>query len=586
MSDERVPARIPQAPDRVRWWPAVAILVCGGAALSMLQFGEVAISGRPTLQLITVAAMTEAALFAWLLVWSRVSPINRVKVLAAAHILVILFSLAFCVEGFHGDGRPMLTWRWSPSPAALLEARREQQREHPAPASAGVVDLAQTGSDDFPQFRGPDRSGVVRGGGWQHDWIQSPPKLLWRQPVGAGWSSFAVVGDFCVTQEQRAEFETIVCYEIRTGIERWEHRVEAAFYETMGGEGPRATPTIDGGRVYAQGATGLLTCLDGRDGRPIWSRNILKDAQCGNSLFGMAGSPLVAGERVIVSPGGRSGSLAAYRADTGELLWASGSAPAAYSSPMLATLAGRDQILIFNADGLFAHDLERGDILWSFPWVTPPEMNNVCQPVPLSTALEPEGRVFLSSGYDKGCAVLAISVLDDRFQVQPEWTSKSLKAKFSSVVVRDGYVYGLDERILTCVDLRTGARRWKGGRYGFGQVLLVDDLLLVQAESGDVALVDATPERFHERARFAALDRRTWNHPVLAGRLLLVRNDREAACYELRDPNSITSRASKTARIPCRASSDPLQTRRETRGGAPRVCPTPAAVWPPAVRGI
>jgi outer membrane protein assembly factor BamB len=199
-----------------------------------------------------------------------------------------------------------------------------------------------------------------------------------------------------------------------------------------------------------------------------------------------------------------------------------------------AHVAGRDQVLIFNAEGLFSHDWRDGTILWSYPWVTPPELNNVCQPVALvNNDGHAADRIFLSSGYDKGCAVLAIREHEGNFTAEALWKNKNLRAKFSSVVVRDGFVYGLDERILTCVDLHGGKRRWREGRYGFGQVLLIDDLLLVQAESGEIALVEATPDQFRELGRFSVLDNRTWNHPVIAGALLLVRNDREAACYRL-----------------------------------------------------
>jgi outer membrane protein assembly factor BamB len=302
----------------------------------------------------------------------------------------------------------------------------------------------------------------------------------------------------------------------------------------MGGDGPRATPTIDGGNVYALGATGRLNCLNGATGQAIWTRNILEDAGGANSPFGMAGSPLVVHDLVVVCPGGKGCSLTAYDRATGARRWAAGDSRAAYSSPVAATLAGKEQILIFNADGLFAHDMRDGHVLWSQPWLTPPEFNNVCQPIPLAgiTANEPD-RVFVASGYQKGCGLLDVARSADHFDIQVRWANTNLKPKFTSVVVRNGFVYGLDERILTCIDLSTGSRCWKGGRYGNGQLILVDDLLLIQAESGEVALVEASPARFQELGRFAALKQRTWNHPALAGWLLLVRNDREAACYAL-----------------------------------------------------
>lgn len=516
--------------EPIRWWPAPLITLAGLATIAVIQFTSFAFSGRPSIDQFWVGAVTEFALFVWLLAWSRVPPVPRVKVLGAALAVSVCLTLALWVEGFAGDGRPLLTWRWTPANETILAAHRE--RANP-PARSDDVRL-EIGPLDFPQFRGPDRSGAIEGVHLQRDWTKSPPRLVWRQPVGEGWSSFAVAGEFCITQEQRGRHEAIVCYELRTGAERWEHRVAAEFDELMGGRGPRATPTIHAGRVHALGSTGILSCLEGSDGREVWSRNVLEDAHCENRPFGMTGSPLVVGDLVVVSPGCREGSLAAYDRETGARRWAGGDAAAAYSSPVSARLAGREQILIFNAEGLFAHDQHTGEVLWSYPWITPPELNNVCQPVPLPAddGSAPD-RVFISSGYGKGCVLLSIREEGGQLAASPVWSSRSMRAKFTSVVLRDGYVYGLDERTLTCVDLATGKRAWRGGDYGFGQVLLVDDLLLIQDESGDIALAEATPEKFTELSRFPALDHRTWTHPALAGQFLLVRNDREAACYEL-----------------------------------------------------
>ena len=230
----------------------------------------------------------------------------------------------------------------------------------------------------------------------------------------------------------------------------------------------------------------------------------------------------------MVSPGGPDGrSLVAYHRDTGTRIWSGGSSPAGYSSPLITTLAGAPHILIFNRGSVAAHDPLSGHLLWQRPW--PGGVECVAQPVPL-----PGDRVFVSSGYGIGCKLLQIGRNGQNgLQASLVWETPRLKAKFTNVVHRDGYIYGLDDGVLVCLDLRNGQRKWKRGRYGHGQVILAGDLLLVQAESGDVALVEVDPEAFKEVARFPALEGKTWNNPVLAGRYLLVRNDREAACYEL-----------------------------------------------------
>jgi outer membrane protein assembly factor BamB len=397
------------------------------------------------------------------------------------------------------------------------------------------VNLEEISKYDSPAFRGARRDGTPTAIRLHTDWNRFPPRLLWRKPIGLGWSSFTVVGGFCVTQEQRGEFETIVCYELMTGRECWSHQDRTRFIAISGGDGPRATPAIHNGRVYALGATGNLNCLDGTRGMPIWSVNILGDSRMKNCLYGMAGSPLVIDRYVIVSPGGRGTSLVAYHNQSGQKIWSRGSAQASYSSPQPAILGGEQQVVIFNADGIYGHELTTGRIRWHYPWVSnPDERNNVCQPVILpATRGRDADLVFISSSYGKGCALLEVRRVGDRYTVQPQWSNRNLKAKFTSVVTAGDHVYGLDERILTCISLETGVRRWKRGRFGFGQLILVGGLLLIQAETGDIVLVKATPNRFMELARLAALNGRTWNHPVLAGQILIVRNDREAACFEL-----------------------------------------------------
>ncbi len=515
-------------------WPAVVILAVGAAAMGAVQFGDVAFSGRPSVDLVYIAVAIEAALFVWLMFVSRITPIVRVQTLGGSLLVITGLSLTVYVDGYHGDGRPILNWRWLAPEARTFEARRQFIVGRDTTPQESAVDLAPTTDRDWAQFRGMDRSGVARGVRLARDWSCTPPKLLWRQPIGLGWSSFAVRGTFCVTQEQWGDDEVVVCYELRTGRARWEHHNHARFREVTGGDGPRATPTIQGGRVFSLGATGILNCLDGESGRPIWSRNVLTDAGVKNCPFGMAGSPLLLDGMVIVSPGGKGHSIVAYNEATGQFMWGSGDAPAAYSSPVSAVFAGEQQILTFNASGLFSHEPHTGRLLWDFAWVTPPEMNNVCQPIALPAKSPPaKDGVFVSSGYDKGCAVLEIDRKGNEFQVEPRWMNKLLKAKFSSCAIREGFIYGLDERILTCLDLSTGDRCWKGGRYGYGQLIRVDDLLLIQAETGEIALVEASPKLHRELGRFIALEHRTWNHPALAGSLLLVRNDREAACYEL-----------------------------------------------------
>ncbi|MCH8981343.1 PQQ-binding-like beta-propeller repeat protein, partial [candidate division KSB1 bacterium] len=228
------------------------------------------------------------------------------------------------------------------------------------------------------------------------------------------------------------------------------------------------------------------------------------------------------------SAGGTDGhSLIAYHKDSGEQLWSSGDDQAGYSSPLIATIAGVRQILIFNWEYVAAHNPKTGKILWKFPWTG--DTQRVAQPVVL-----PEDRVFITTGYGVGSKLIKINQ-DTNGNLSPAllWESKRMKAKFSNVIAVGEFIYGLDDGILACIDLQEGKRQWKRGRYGHGQMILVDNLLLITTEKGDVVLVEPNPEQHKELARFTAIKGKTWNNPALAGPYLLVRNGQEAACYEL-----------------------------------------------------
>ena len=514
----------------------VAIVLLGSLLIIGIHFGWWKFSMMPANDFLWTLAATNFLVYGWIRTFSQWQLNTQIVAITAIVAAQAGLHQTLRLEGFAGDGRPMWTWRWIPQPHERFAEQQRRVQQSPQPAVEKPVNLATTSPSDYPGFRGADRTGVIKDSKLQTDWQPNPPRLLWKQPVGAAWASFAIVGDFAVTQEQRGDHEATVCYEFRTGRERWVHLKRASFSEVTSGEGPRATPTIHAGRVYSLGATGILNCLDGSTGKPVWTVDVLKDNNAKNLLFGVTGSPLIAAGMIVVNPGGKGSSLAAYDLETGQRIWRAGDSGASYSSPQRATLCGHDQVLDFNADGLSAHDLATGERLWNVRWISnPAERNNVCQPVVLN-GFGPDGTdcVFLASGYGMGCALLEIRKSSDgSFQASERWRNRNLKAKFSSVVVHEGHVYGLDEAILTCVDLLTGKRCWKGGRYNYGQLLLAGEQLLVQLESGEIALVRASPDSFQELSRFNALSDRTWNHLALAGSILLVRNDREAAAYEL-----------------------------------------------------
>jgi len=275
------------------------------------------------------------------------------------------------------------------------------------------------------------------------------------------------------------------------------------------------------------GGTGVLDCLDLSSGEVIWSRDVLADTGNGLPTYGMAGSPLVEDDRVIVSGGGGSGaSLIAYAAEDGKEVWRGGKGGAAYASPMIADFGGERLLLSVNGEDVSAHGLAEGAVVWTFPWKS--RLPKSSQPVVIGA-----DKLFVSASYGMGAHLLDVRRDGGKWRVEEVWSSLKMKTKFSSVCVRDGYAYGLDEGQLACISLEDGERQWRERGFGFGQNLLVGDTLLVQAEDGDVVLVAADPSEFRELARMKALEGKTWNIPTLAAPYLLVRNDREAVCYLL-----------------------------------------------------
>jgi outer membrane protein assembly factor BamB len=495
-------------------------------------------------------------LSAWWMFFSRLT--WRAK-WTGVGVVVVTFALFFALvrlDGFDGVMHPQFSWRWSQTAEERAIAHRKaRQSEQATAAPATKPDASPSiseapseptpatplvaGPDDSPEFRGVCRDGVVTGWKVRPEILAgTAPKPLWRQPIGPAWSGFAVVGEFAFTQEQREANECVVCMEAATGREVWVHSDPIRFEEIPSGVGPRATPTVADGRVYTVGGTALLNCLDARTGKKYWSVALLDKPLEQTTSWGTAPSPLVWGDLVIAIAGkgipegadaAKTPGVAPVRAFdrlTGEPKWTGGTGPGSYAAPARGTLHGREQLFVFGGTHLQGLDHQTGEVLWTFPWTNAPKVN-AALPIPLD-----ESTLVIGSGYGTGGARLKFDGSTTPWTVTAEWKSSDMKLKFNDAVRYGGHVYGLDEGILACVDLATGKKAWKKGRYGYGQVLLVDDLLVVTAESGDVVLVPADPKSHKELARHKLIDGTCWNQPTLAGGRLFVRSDAEAACYE------------------------------------------------------
>jgi outer membrane protein assembly factor BamB len=522
------------------------------------------------LALYSIPVMSQA-LVVWAAATRGLSGWHRPASMAIAIALACGALMLARTGGVSGDGESDLHWRWTQTPEERLLAQGARAPAPSAPVSAPApaaadptsnpavrppsdpsstapataapekaaavpVDGLKPPADDpartdavaaWPGFRGPARDGVVRGTRLETDWSRRPPILLWRRAVGPGWSSFAVDGDRIFTQEQRGEEEVVSCYRLTTGEPVWLHGDRVRFWESNAGAGPRATPTLHGGRVYTMGATGVVNALDAATGSRIWTRNPASETGKDTPEWGFASSPLAVDDVVIVAA---AGQLVGYDARTGERRWVGPAEGGGYSSPHLVTIAGVQQVLLPRGRRTTSVAPADGTVLWEDSWQPATSL--------LQPAVAGDGDVVIAAGDMMGGVGLrriAVAQGGAGWTVQERWSSRGLKPYFNDFVVHEGHAYGFDGSILASVDLADGARKWKGGRYGHGQLLLLadQDLLLVLSETGDLALVQAAPDKFTELARVPAIEGKTWNHPVLVGNLLLVRNDQEMAAFRL-----------------------------------------------------
>jgi len=440
--------------------------------------------------------------------------------LAAAVLLPFLYADLLRFDGLDSRLRPTLPWRWATTDSELFASGKREKAEtaaRPWTVRAG----------DWTEFRGAQRDGAARGVRVAADFAATPPERVWRQRVGPAWSSMIVVDGFLVTQEQRGDSEATVCYDAETGKEIWAHLSPGLFTEGVSGEGPRATPTFHNGRLYALGAKGTLTCLEAATGKAVWSVELTKEPP----MWGLSASPLVVDGKVIVFVGGaKARGTVALDAATGKEIWARDGGKESYCSAHVVTLRGKPQILMHDNKRLAALSVADGAVLWERPGESE-------QIIPMIQPHVLEGGLLLVS------AVQDLSLLDvaedgGKWTATEKWTTKKFKPSYNDFVVHDGYAYGFDDGILSCVRLKTGERVWKKGRYGGGQVMLISEqgALLVLSEKGELALVEAKPQEPGEPVRFPAIEGKTWNHPVLVKDRLYVRNAKEMACYRLRGP--------------------------------------------------
>ena len=403
--------------------------------------------------------------------------------------------------------------------------------------------LSIVDASDWPQWRGPDKDGISRETGLLKEWRDGGPQVLWRVSLGEGFSGISVVGGRVYTMFSEGDDEFVVCLNASNGEEIWRFRSDSNYHESMGGNGPRATPTIDGEYLYTVTAQGKLYALNISDGAEVWSHDL--QAEFGSKMprWGICTSPLVEGDLLLVEVGGTDGkSIVAFNKTNGQVIWSSHTDILGYSSPIAVTIGGIRQLIVFTGTQLVSVAPDNGKLYWTHPWQTEYDVN-AATPVFI-----PPDKIFISSGYGKGAAVVQVRVVaapessDGENEAEKNgveisvveiWKNEKMKNHFATSVLHGNYLYGFDNAILKCIDANTGSEKWKTRGYGKGTLMLADDHLIILSDRGKLGLAEATPSAYNEVANAEVLRGLCWTVPTLANGRLYARNEKEMVCLDM-----------------------------------------------------
>jgi outer membrane protein assembly factor BamB len=488
-------------------------------------------SMRGPLLIVMTIPMTIAGFAVGVILFGSHLTIQRTWRGIALATIACLFSLFVRTDGVWGDFSFGFAWRWQPTSEERAIAYRKD-------AAKSNLDNAESSSTEksldsyqWPAFRGPQGDGKQSGVVFSDDWQANPPKELWRIPVGPAWSSFVAAGDRLFTQEQRGENETVVCYDANSGGQIWEFTHPARFFESLGGLGPRATPTLSDGSVYALGAAGTLVRLNMSEGKKLWEVDLQQVAKRKEPpMWGFSSSPCVEKGLVIVHAGGKGDlGVLAFRAEDGQLAWSGAAGEMSYGSVQKINLLDQSYLCLLSNTGAHFWEAATGKQVLDYKFAHAGYR-----------ALQPQvidgNKVLIPAGMGTGTRLVEFSQTNEGLTGKELWTTKDMKPDFNDVLVHKGYLYGFDNAIFACIDLKDGAKKWKGGRYEKGQALLLADsqLIVVVSERGELVLLRASPEKLIELTKVPTMNNKCWNHPVVVGDRLYLRNAEEAICYQLK----------------------------------------------------
>jgi outer membrane protein assembly factor BamB len=470
----------------------------------------------------------------WILLTTGLKMSTRTAGVLALNALTGLTLCLFRNHGVTGSFSAEFDWRWQPSPeerllAATGKGSTATDANDSTADSTDAAEMLQQQPGDWSEFRGSRRDGIVSGLRIETDWQNSPPKLVWKESVGPGWSSMIVVNDRLFTQDQLGPEERVVCRDTATGKPIWIHTDSVRFEESVAGAGPRGTPTFSEGWLYVQGASGIVSCLNATTGAVRWSCNLVELIGATIPEWGFSSSPLVHDGQVIVFGGAPGKALISFNAETGDTVWTAGEGVLSYCSAQISVIDETEQLLFCTDQALFSCEPTTGKVLWQHDWPTA-GIARIVQPGILEN-----DDVLIGTGLGVGLRRISVSRENDTWSTKEVWTTTRCKPYFNDFVIHQNHLYGFDGAIFMCVNLDKGDVVWRARGYGSGQVLLLQDqaILLVLTETGEIAAVSADPLKHSELGRIPALEGKTWNHPIVAHGRLYVRNGAEMACFDL-----------------------------------------------------